>query len=73
MNLLVDTFLPILFFFLGLALLRQLLVLSDENTGGRPPVDGDARGLLKSPASQLEIGMRSRGLCADEGVKRFSE
>ena len=72
MNLLVDTFLLILIF-RSLALLRQIVILGDENAGGRPPVDGDARGLLKSPASQLEIGMRSRGLCADEGVKRFSE
>ena len=69
MNLLVDTFLPILCFFLGLALLGQLFVLGNENTGGGPPVDGDARGLLQGPSVQFEGERRPFHVLTDERVE----
>ena len=69
MNLLVDTFLLIFCFFRGLALLRQLFVLGDENACGGPPGDLDACRLFERPAAQLEGNRRPFLVLTDEGIE----
>ena len=56
---------------LFLALVRQLFVLGHENTGGGPPLDGDARGLLQGPASQFEGERRPFLVLTDERVENL--